>query len=45
MIFREYPPHKVLKPYIKCYWTLKYASPVSADGGQQFLADIRRVLI
>jgi len=39
MIFREYPPHKALKPYIKCYWTLKYASPVSADGGQQFLAD------
>jgi AraC-like DNA-binding protein len=40
MIFREYPPHKDLKPYIKCYWTLKYdASPVSADGGQQFLAD------
>lgn len=39
MIFCEYPPHKDLKPYIKCYWILKYASPVSADGGQQFLAD------
>ncbi len=39
MIFREYPPHRALKPYIKCYWTLKYDGPVSADGGLQFLAD------
>jgi hypothetical protein len=28
LLYREFPPHPVLRPFLKCYWTVKASSRI-----------------
>jgi AraC-like DNA-binding protein len=37
--YQEHEPQPFLKPYVKCYWTLKLPEFLPSNHGQQFLTD------
>ncbi len=39
MHYHEHEPHKHLKTYIKCYWSLKVAENLPSNDGQKVLTD------